>query len=263
MRFRLFLASLMLIPAASHAAGACTVRSGPNTAALLELYTSEGCDSCPPADRWLSTFAGAPGVGSLVVPIAFHVDYWDYLGWKDVYGEARHSERQRALARASGARAVYTPQVMVAGRDFPSWRIGSPAKAFEAVNARPARATLKISTESASSVRVAAALSPGIRAGDVALVVAITQDGLATQVKAGENRGATLRHDFVARDVKTFRDWKGEVPAIDTRATFSPRADWKPDRMRVVAFIQNLATGEVLQALSKPGTDPSSCLAER
>src|SRR5258707_14920888 len=99
------------------AAPDCTVRSGPNTAALIELYTSEGCSSCPPADQWLSSFAR--GRRALVVPIAFHVSYWDYIGWKDAYAEARFGERQRERAKASGASMVYTPQVMIGGRDFP------------------------------------------------------------------------------------------------------------------------------------------------
>jgi hypothetical protein len=236
----------IMIPAASLAAE-CTVRSGPNTTALLELYTSEGCDSCPPADRWFSKTAERPR--SSVIPIAFHVDYWDYLGWKDVYAEARYSERQRNLARAIGARAVYTPQVVLAGRDF-SWRGLGVGKAFEAVNARSAPVKIEIASGAGPSVRVNASLDPGVRADDLALLVAITQNGITTQVKAGENRGETLRHDFVVRDLKSESRWS--AGAIDTRFEFSPHADWRLDRMNVVAFVQNTRTGEVLQALSAP-----------
>jgi len=91
------------------------------------------------------------------------------------------------------------------------------------------------------------------RVGTLALFVAITQNGLVTHVKAGENRGETLRHDFVVRDLKSARDWSaGSAPAIETNATFSPRADWVPEKMNVVAFVQNVRTGEVLQALAAP-----------
>src|SRR5258706_16133613 len=99
------------------AAPDCTVRSGPSTAALVELYTSEGCSSCPPADQWLSSFGRARRSG-LVVPIAFHVSYWDYIGWKDAYADPRFGERQRERAQATGASMVYTPQVMIGGGDF-------------------------------------------------------------------------------------------------------------------------------------------------
>ena len=84
---------------------------------MVELYTSEGCSSCPPADRWLSGLKGKPAV----VALSFHVDYWDRLGWKDRFSSAAYSQRQSQLQRTSGARYVYTPQVVVAGRDQPRW----------------------------------------------------------------------------------------------------------------------------------------------
>jgi len=245
MRIAWFL--LLMIPAASSAAECSPVRSGPHTNALVELYTSEGCDSCPPADRWLSAFAASPG-SKLAVPIAFHVDYWDYLGWKDPYADLRYSERQRTLARVSGARAVFTPQVMLAGRDF-SWR-GGLGKAFEAVNAKPSAARLEIAPGKGPVARVTAALDGGVRSEDLALFVAITQNGLVTQVKAGENRGATLRHDFVVRDLKSQR--LGSANSVEARFDFTPRLDWQLERMALVAFVQNTRTGEVLQALSAP-----------
>lgn len=239
---------LFMLPSASFA-DSCTARSGPTTAALLELYTSEGCDSCPPADRWLSSFASPVSV----VPVAFHVDYWDYLGWKDAYGDARHSQRQREMARVAGGRAVYTPQVVLAGRDFPGWRSAqSVSRTFEAINAKPARAALEIATSPKASARVSASLLAGQRADNVAVFIAITQNALVSEVKAGENRGATLRHDFVVRDLRVARNWigSGRVPSLTTQADFSPRPDWKLENMNIVAFVQNVETGEVLQALS-------------
>jgi hypothetical protein len=232
-------------------AAECRAHSGPNTAALVELYTSEGCDSCPPADRWLSAFA-ARAPSPLVVPIAFHVDYWDDLGWKDAYAEARHTRRQREFARITGARAMFTPQVVLSGRDF-AWRSGDSSKALEAIQSKAARANLELVSEGPSSARVRATLAPGVRGDDLVVNVAMTQNGIATEVKAGENRGETLHHDFVVRDMATERRWShGEVPSIDSRIEFRPRGDWKPERMSVVAFVQDAYTGEVLQALSTP-----------
>jgi len=250
----IFFAMLPLVSAPSFAAE-CTVHSGPRTAALVELYTSEGCSSCPPADQWLSKTGKTgdrphvpPGgtSGLSLVPIAFHIVYWDYLGWKDTFGDMRYTERQRQFARVAGATSVYTPQVVVAGRDFPDWRsTANVTKAIGAVNSRPARANVEIATQAPANARVRASLAPGVRADDLALVVAITESGLMSRVKAGENRGETLRHDFVVRDMVV-------APALTATANFAPRADWNLERMGVVAFVQNTKTGEVLQALSAP-----------
>ena len=257
---------LFFVNIASSPAAECTAKSGPATAALVELYTSEGCSSCPPADRWLTAIghqtgdrplvpdARTSGLSPVFVPVAFHVVYWDYLGWKDAFGDMRFTERQRQFARAAGANSVYTPQVVLGGRDFPEWRkAGSVSRTVESINARPSRARLEIVTRGTPWARVSAALSPGVPADDLALFVAITQNGLSTKVKAGENRGETLRHDFVVRDLAMARDWmKGTAQSLTTTAEFAPRPDWKPDQMNVVAFVQNLRSGEVLQALSAP-----------
>jgi hypothetical protein len=121
------------------------------------------------------------------------------------------------------------------------------------VNARPALARLAIESLAPNAARVSAMLMPGQRADDVVLAIAITQDGLVTHVKAGENSGATLRHDHVVRDMRIERKWSaGATPAVETRVEFAPRADWKLGNMRIVAFVQNLRTGEVLQALAAP-----------
>jgi len=256
---RLLLASLLMSSVISHAAE-CSARSGPQTAALVELYTSEGCSSCPPADRWLSgntQFGDRPLVprsgksGLSPVLIAFHVAYWDYLGWKDVYGDARYTERQRQFAQILGARSVYTPQVVLAGRDFPEWRSGGAEHALEAVNARPARVHIEIVAGQGAPAIVKASLAKGTRPDDLALFVALTESGLKTHVRGGENRGEMLRHDHVARELRSARAW-GAGGEIATSAAFKVQPGWNPERMRVVAFVQSLRTGEVLQALSAP-----------
>ncbi|HEY9191987.1 MAG TPA: DUF1223 domain-containing protein, partial [Methyloversatilis sp.] len=118
-RLALFLlASAALMPL-SAAAVSCQVRSG--WSPVVELYTSQGCSSCPPADAWLGSLAQAAAARQ-VVPLAFHVDYWDYLGWRDPLSQAGHSARQRRLARAEGGTVVYTPQVRLSGGDFRDWR---------------------------------------------------------------------------------------------------------------------------------------------
>src|SRR5204862_6625320 len=118
-------------------------KSGDFTAALVELYTSEGCDSCPPADRWLSDLGKGHPPGR-IVPLSLHVDYWDYIGWKDPYAKREFSNRQRKLTQLQKLAFVYTPQVMLQGSDFRAW--GSPAFESELgkINARKARARLEL-----------------------------------------------------------------------------------------------------------------------
>ena len=142
-------AVLSLVSLAAHAA--CEAKSPDHLVALIELYTSEGCDSCPPADRWLSRLVRTDKERSAVtqaVPIAFHVDYWDRLGWKDRFASAKYTDRQYEQMRRQRATFVFTPQVMLQGRDFGQWRAGGdPAAAIAAVNARRPRASIELAVE--------------------------------------------------------------------------------------------------------------------
>jgi hypothetical protein len=113
--------ALMALALPAGAQTACRAASEPLTRPLVELYTSEGCDSCPPADRWLAAHFASPTAAARGIALAFHVDYWDRLGWTDRFGSARNTERQHQAMRASGATFVYTPQVLVQGRDVPAW----------------------------------------------------------------------------------------------------------------------------------------------
>lgn len=243
---------LAMLPALS-SASECVFRSGERTAALVELYTSEGCSSCPPADRWLSGFVKTPD-SARVVPLAFHVNYWDYIGWKDRFGDDRYTARQRDFAKATGARTVYTPQVVLAGHDLREWRDASSFAAMvERIHRAPARAAIEIAPrwapEGAITGIASASAIRGSAATDTALVVAITQDSLSSRVTAGENRGEKLDHNFVVRDMAGARGTKDSLRA---EFAFKPRPDWDPSRMRIAAFVQNVKTGEVLQAMSAP-----------
>jgi len=117
-RLPLFALSLLLSMPAIAAAAQCTAVSGERRVPLLELYTSEGCDSCPPADRWLSALPGRGYGNDRVIALAFHVDYWNYLGWVDPFAQKRFTERQRHIASRSQSKVVYTPQFTLNGRDY-------------------------------------------------------------------------------------------------------------------------------------------------
>ena len=161
---RLAPSALLLVLAAAGVQAqpaACTATSGPGTAALVELYTSEGCSSCPPADRWLSTLRESGFGPERLVPLGLHVDYWDYIGWRDPFATALFSARQRELAAITRARVVYTPQVVLSGKDYRGWGSRSRfAEAVRAVNATAARAhitlTLSAASDGAAGLRAAA-----------------------------------------------------------------------------------------------------------
>jgi hypothetical protein len=250
---RIVLAAFVVISlAAGPAAAACSTASGARTDALLELYTSEGCDSCPPADRWLSaTFP--PDANGGVVALAFHVDYWDRLGWKDRFASPSWTERQYASAHGARSSLVYTPQVLLQGRDFRGWQSAERSRgAFAAALARPARADIALNVERrADAVAVSATArvrAAGDRAG-AALFVALADSGLVSVVKAGENAGKTLRHDHVVRALQgPFALAGGDV----ARDLVLPLPAERGTAMEVVAFVQNVETAEVLQALALP-----------
>src|SRR6267378_4087228 len=144
----------------AHAAGpACSTYSGTHTTALVELYTSEGCDTCPPADHWLSSLFGQGFRPDQVVPLALHVDYWDYIGWKDPFAKGEFSARQRKLAQMKRPVMVYTPQVLLQGRDFRHWSGSEFSEQVMRINSRPARARIALAIRAVSPEAIHAELS--------------------------------------------------------------------------------------------------------
>ena len=245
-RFLLSL-SLTLLSFSPIAADAiCAVSSGPNTQALVELYTSEGCSSCPPADKRIAQFSDKDDAAAL----ALHVNYWDYIGWKDHYAQAEFGQRQAELARQNRS-TIYTPQFFVAGRAVPGWRAGGLAAAVRETQARASRADIQLRVEPGANPHSLAlqvrAQSP-MRDAPLALFVALTEGALQNQVAAGENRGVLLRHEHVVRA------WIGPLRfsagAAQLQRAIALDPSWRNEHLRLVSFVQNTASGEVLQALS-------------
>jgi hypothetical protein len=244
MRILLAVLALSLMSAAQ--AQKCTARSGDKTAVLVELYTSEGCNSCPPADRWLSGL-GKKYPPELVVPLALHVDYWDYIGWKDPYAKREFSQRQRRLSQLQRASFVYTPQVMVQGSDFREWGGGAFDRTVTKLHAKPAGARLELeivgANRDALQVRVVATILDAAQAADAGLYVAAYENRLESQVTAGENSGHLLQHDHVALE------WQGPYGPGERqlRLPLLPKA--KIGDSGIVAFVQNRRTADILQTL--------------
>lgn len=243
------------LPASAQDCPPVSAASGPRTANVLELYTSEGCSSCPPADRWLSSLRTGPDV---LVPLAFHVDYWDAIGWADRFAQPAFAGRQREAVRRQRSRVAYTPQVLVDGRDLGDWfRPRALDAAAQAVAARTPVADLTL-----RAVAGADALDADLQirwrqqaAPAVAAYLVITEDRLESRVNAGENRGAILRHDYVVRRMLgPFAP--PSAPATATSWPVTQRItigrDWKRADLAISAFVQRSDSGEMLQAVRLP-----------
>ncbi|HWA38424.1 MAG TPA: DUF1223 domain-containing protein [Burkholderiales bacterium] len=252
---RLFFLPVLLLASASAWGAACSAVSGEKTAALVELYTSEGCDSCPPADRWLSSLGERGYVPGRVVPLSLHVDYWDYIGWKDPYAKPAFSGRQRKLTSLQRLAFVYTPQVMLQGQDFRAWRGPAFDAAVARINAEPARARISLAIDSlgpaAMAVEVAAQVLDKGHFKDAALYVAAYENRLSSAVTSGENRGRTLKHDYVVLEWQGPLDF-GTGAARSERRSIPLLPGAVPANSGVVAFVQNRRSLEVLQALMLP-----------
>lgn len=184
------------------AAAACSARSSPTIVPVVELYTSEGCSSCPPADRWMSRLHADPRV----IALAFHVDYWDRLGWKDRFSSAAFTRRQREQQAPSGAGFSYTPQVIVAGADRKDWpRL--TAASIASTDGMPLKAVVTVALERDASTFNATVTALQGAPMRLAAYWAVTDSGFTTQVRSGENMGATLLHDNVVREYRPVAAW--------------------------------------------------------
>jgi len=218
----LILSGLLL--AGSRAIGAeLTFQSGPQQSVMIELYTSEGCSSCPPAERYLATLIDDPRLWQSYFPLAFHVDYWDYLGWRDPYASADNSRRQRRYGTVLGAATIYTPEFFVNGRE---WRrgvfSGSPAASGNEVGIL--RAVLR------GNSLVVDFDGHGTRAQSLRLHVAVLGMDLRSNVAAGENAGRWLIHQFVVLGRTQWTSdsghWQGELPKLQHDAARKALVVW-------------------------------------
>ena len=217
--------------------------------AVIELFTSQGCSSCPSADRLLSRLASDARFQGKVIPLSFHVDYWNYIGWTDPFSSAEFSQRQRAYAqRAFRSGRVYTPQVVVNGRDE---CVGSReglvrAKVAAALAQEPAaRVTLQPGPATAEGlpVKVSARLTRSPGPGDLELWVALYQDRLETKVGSGENAARNLRNDRVVRRFVRAFTLSGSAGAErSAEVTLKLDKRWKKETLGVAALLQDPKT---------------------
>lgn len=223
-------AGIVVVAALAIRAGAPEAVKLGSTPVVVELFTSQGCSSCPPADELLRQLARDPEYGRAIIPLAYHVDYWDYLGWRDPFSSKQFTIRQMTYVRALGLSSAYTPQVVIAGsREM----VGSHAAALraaiaEASNRRPE-----------GSVRISLAGDKAdVRAEGPAgrdLIVVAFEDGATTQVTRGENAGRTIANDSIVRQIT-------RAGGVEASLALPPGATG------VVAFLQDRKTMHISAA---------------
>lgn len=230
----------IVIAAPCGAATQCAAASSADTPHVVELYTSEACSTCPPVDRWISQLKGKSGF----VPLAFHVDYFDHVGWKDRFASAAYTRRQKESSETNGARFIYTPQVVVDGQD----RKGG----VDVQSLAPLPAVLTLSMQRSGDGYHAHVYSTAKEMLQVIGYWAVTEDDLSSSVTGGENAGATLHHDFVVRDYRKLRGFE-LAPGASVDLSYEPMLRGLPERPRsVVLVLSDAATGRPLQALRLP-----------
>ncbi len=212
--------------------------STPRTPVLVELFTSEGCSSCPPADNALARLAQKqPVEGVELIALGFHVDYWDYLGWKDPYGSPEYGERQRRYALEGDENRVYTPQMVVDGtRSFVGGEDEARAQAALAGKRPkvPLRLTARVDGDTVVvRVRTETAPERGLE-----LWAALAEEGLSSDVTRGENAGRKLAHAAVVRTMVTLPALKAEEGGFVSEARLKLAPGWKREKLRAVAVLQ-------------------------
>ncbi len=223
------------------------IKSGEYKSSVVELYTSEGCSSCPPADEFLSRL-GKTEEADQIIPLAFHVDYWDYIGWKDPYARAGYTERQRVVARANSQQSIYTPEFVVDGAEA---RGGSKiAGKVSATHQSLTEADITLYLADVDDGKLMARVSienltyTGSDTPEVYL--AVYENNLSSSVDAGENRGRSLKHDYVVRYISP-----PEQTLSGQRHQFSVplEAGWNHSALGVAAVVKLQQSGRTLQAV--------------
>jgi len=234
-----FAIALALLAPASHGA---TPSAGP---IVVELFTSEGCSSCPPADALLSKFRQSGAVeGAEVLILGEHVDYWNHLGWSDRFSSAGFTQRQGEYARRFDLDSSYTPQMVIDGHAelVGNDERGARRQLTLAAHApKPAKVQLAWRNDGELQVEIQAAGE-----GDEKVLLAITEDGLSTQVGSGENGGRTLRHSGVVRELREIGSLRHGQFSLVVKAP--RRGDWKSENLRAVVFVQKANHGDITGA---------------
>ncbi|CAA0094932.1 Uncharacterised protein [Zhongshania aliphaticivorans] len=232
-------------------ARALTLRSANHATTTVELYTSEGCSSCPNADAWLSSLKRAPNLFSQFIPIAFHVDYWDQLGWQDRFALPGNTRRQRDMSRIGMVSQVYTPGFVVNSREWRGWFSGgSQVTANQLPVSDRTVGVLRARWPEGAQMLTLSFTPDSLETDNLQLHIAIVGMGLKTDVRHGENKGRLLHHDFVvlSHGIYPFGDIiKG---TIHKRVTAPDIPDRGQDASVLVVWVSGMEQPDILQAVA-------------
>jgi hypothetical protein len=220
----------------------CSAKSAATLTPVIELYTSEGCSSCPPADAWLSTFKAVHKEGKVVVQ-AFHVNYWDYIGWTDRFAAPAYTQRQRELSARTRLNSIYTPQLAKNGltvRDY-----GSQSAMI--AGSESAKASIALSQLDAN--RFEAKIAPADAAAAWSAYFTVTEHDHVSRVNAGENKGETLKNDFVVRQYVPLGQFSG-AQTVKFSSIAPTQTAGKPHPRHINLVVTDSKSGKTLQALS-------------
>ena len=224
---------------------------------LLELFTSEGCSSCPPAEKLLAKFQETqPFENAEVITLAFHVDYWDYLGWKDKYASPLYTQRQRVYGRKFRMGGTYTPQMVVDGRfQF----VGSREKEAEIAVQRAlktSKANIDFENTPNDQMRI---LANGLDLKETStLYLAVAEDNISSRIKRGENAGKNLKHVSVVRSLKAVRKIEPGTRSVTAEIKVDFKESWSKEDLKLVGFIQENKSRGVLATLLVTSADHTS-----
>ena len=223
------------------------VNSGDRQTAVVELYTSEGCSSCPRADRWLEKLVTTPQQDLDLLALAFHVDYWDHLGWKDRFSNVDYTKRQRVLGANNRQRTIYTPEFFVNGKEARG--SGNILNKIQQTNQQPASITLQLTVSREQSELVVAVQTPSeLDNGEpIHHRYLVYENKLSTDVKRGENSGKVLRHEQVVRYMSPAQSLQAEN---QHRIAIDPA--WQAENVGIAVLVTSAGAHRYLQAVHTP-----------
>jgi hypothetical protein len=233
--------AFLLLAISSAQAQTISIKSGPFQTPVLELYTSEGCSSCPPADRWLREVIKLPTQELDVLTLAFHVDYWDYIGWKDSFASPQYTNRQRMLAKANRQNSIYTPEFLLNDTETRGSR--NIISKIRQSNLRSSPVQLELKVDKQSEIIDLQLTNHNLTDDDLNIEFVIFEDNLSSQVDAGENEGKQLTHQHVVR-------YLSPTLTLSTQLNHQIKVNpgWKTQNLGVAAIVRSNKS-EFLQSL--------------
>ncbi len=245
MIYRVFLLGSLLVLGGASVAAADSIAeflSGKNTVGLLELFSSEGCNSCPPADEFFSGLRKRADLWKRFVPVAFHVDYWDRLGWVDKLAQKEFTRRQRGYADKWQSNRVYTPALVFQGKEWEAWQAG----VMPSAQGEPGSLKLTMRKDGSAEVVFRPSLT---KPQSWSLVVAVMGDGVVSKILAGENSGKVIHHEFVVLDFQAGDNYTPSDGKVAMSVKLKPHSKVKVPKYSAAAWVVPAKAYEPVQAV--------------